>query len=156
MQEKSRGAICLFTTRSACLGKAKQNQMIVLSVFPFVWGGVRVTLWQASDNGGTCARLCPCGRLVIHLLDLVCIFWGCSGSCPLQATSGSSVVNVLIHVIVKGSRHRRLYSVSGILELKKVSYLTDDTQRLWRQEKRKSCQYVAPGVFFHVNTALED
>lgn len=99
-----------------------------------------VTLWQASDKGHLCTsrsswKTCDPSWPVLSFLGL---FW----FTPLQDRSGSSVVNVLIHIIVKGPRQRRLYSVSGILELKKVSYLTDGTQRLRRHlYNKKSCHH---------------
>lgn len=92
----------------------------------------------------TCTRLSPCRRLVSR------IFWGSFRFTPFQKTSGSSVVNVLVHVIVKWPCQRRLYSASGVFQLKKVSYLADDAQRLWTHlYNKKGChcegQYVAPG-----------
>ena len=109
---------------SLCLHKAKQNQTIVVSV-PFDADDLR---YGKLVTRGTCAHLGPRGRLVIHL-DPSRVFRGCQ----VHAASGEeSVVNVLEHIIVEGPRHRRLYLLPGILEINKVSHLTDDTQRLWR------------------------
>lgn len=116
-------------------------------MFSFCLG---ITSWQACDKGHLCTsrslwKTCDPSWPVLYFLGL---FW----FTPLQGRSGSSVVNVLIHIIVKGPLQRRLYFVSGILELKKVSYLIDDTQCLWRHlYNKKSChhegQYVTQRKF---------
>lgn len=82
---------------------------------------------------------------MIHLDRPALYFPGLFWFTPLKQQSDSSVVNVLIHIIIKRPRGRQLQSVTGVLELKEVSNLTDDVQRLWRhlyneEEKKKCCQ----------------
>lgn len=80
---------------------------------------------------------------MIHLDRPALYFPGLFWFTPLKQQSDSSVVNVLIHIIIKRPRRRQLQSVTGVLELKEVSNLTDDVQRLWRhlyneEEKKKN------------------
>lgn len=118
-------------------------------MFSFYWRG-RVTLWQASDKGGEWewGHLCTSWSLWKTCDPLWPVVF-CASSGPRRRRTGRlSVVDVLINVIVKRPRQRRLYSVSGVLELKKVSYLTDGIQSLWdthTHTDKNQCevQYVA-------------